>query len=398
MELIRRNPALRSLVTSRLVSTIGTWLAYIALVADVYDRTRSSHWVAALLIVEFLPSIAVAAVGGLIDRLPRKRLLIGAELTGLGVFAALPFVSAPAAIVGLAAVAGTAGAVFQPALMAGLPNLVAAEDLAAASGLNQTMSTAGLAVGPALGGLVVAWAGVGTAFAVDAASFAISATVLSRIPARALQVTAYEGGLWEGARGAIRLVRTTPVLRTIFWTSAFALLGGAAVNVGEVFLARGTFGSGTVGFGVLATGIGAGLVLGSARSARVVTRLGAAETYRVGLLVAALGIAGAALSPDVWVAAGCTIVAGVGNALFLAGRSNVLQTEIADESRGSAFALLYGSGDVATSAGMVAAGIAISAFGARGIWLAGAAVFAVACAGATARRRQRADVPVPAST
>jgi MFS family permease len=394
-DLIRQNGALRAVLASRLVSTAGTWLAYLALVADIYARTHSSRWVAALLVMEFLPSLGVAAVGGLIDRLPRKLLLIGAELTGCSVFAALPFVASPAAIVALAAVAGIAGAVFQPALMAAIPNLVEEADLAKTNGLCQTMSTMGLAAGPALAAALVAGFGVDAAYAFDAASFAFSAAVLVGIPRRSLQTeAALEGGAGRGVREGVRLLRSTELLRMLFWTSTVAVLAVSAVNVGEIFLARETFAAGTFGFGLLASGAGAGLVAGSIVSARLVERLRGAGAYRAGLCVAAAGIAGAALSPDIWVAAVCAAGAGIGNGLLLAGRANVVQTSVPDELRGRTFALIYAGGDAATSAGMVTAGLIIGALGPRGVWLVAAALIAVAGAGARTRRSRA--VPVPA--
>jgi MFS family permease len=340
-ELIRQNGALRAVLASRLVSTAGTWLAYIALVADIYARSHSSRWVAALLVMEFLPSLGVAAVSGLIDRLPRKLLLIGAELTGCSVFAALPFVGSPAGIVALAAVAGVAGAAFQPALMAAIPNLVDEADLARANGLCQTMSTAGLAAGPALAAALVAGWGVDAAYASDALSFALSAAVLTGIPRRALQSdAALAEGASRGVREAARLMRATGILRMLFWTSTVAMLAVSAINVGEIFLARQTFGAGTFGFGLIASGAGAGLVGGSVVSARLVERLGGAGAYRAGLCLAATGVAAAAVSPDIWVAAACAAGAGFGNGVLLAGRANTVQTLVPDALRGRTFALI----------------------------------------------------------
>jgi MFS family permease len=394
-DLIRENGALRAVLASRLVSTAGTWLAYIALVADIYARTHSSRWVAALLVMEFLPSLGVAAVSGLIDRLPRKLLLIGAELTGCSVFAALPFVGSPAGIVALAAVAGVAGAVFQPALMAAIPNLVDEADLAMANGLCQTMSTTGLAAGPALAAALVAGLGVDAAYVFDALSFAFSAAVLVGIPRRALQTdAALDGAAPRGVLEAVRLVRSTELLRMLLWTSTVAVLAVSAINVGEIFLAQATFDAGTFGFGLLASGAGAGLVAGSVVSARMVARLGGAGAYRAGLCLAAAGIAAAALSPDIWVAAVCAAGAGAGNGLLLAGRANAVQMSVSDALRGRTFALIYAAGDVATSGGMVLAGLTIGALGPRSVWLAAAVLVAVSGAGARTRRGQA--VPVPA--
>src|SRR5439155_24146961 len=121
-------------------SGLGTWLAVIALSVDVYARTHhSAKWVSALLIADFLPAILIGLfLGPLVDRISRKRLMIGADLVRLGVFCALPFADSPGAIVALAAVAGVATGFFQPAVYAGLPNLVDEADLAAANSLRRS--------------------------------------------------------------------------------------------------------------------------------------------------------------------------------------------------------------------------------------------------------------------
>ena len=151
LELLRKSPALRALVLSRLLSVAGTWLAYVALTVDVYARTGSGLWVSALLFAGFAPSVAGAVLlAPLVDRLERKRLLIGSELVGVAVFVALAFAGGPLLVVALAGLAGLGAALFQPALAAALPNLVEEGDLTATNSLTQTVATAGLAAGPVL--------------------------------------------------------------------------------------------------------------------------------------------------------------------------------------------------------------------------------------------------------
>ena len=107
--LLGEAPSFRLLFASTLVSGLGTWLSVVALTVDVFDRTRSGVWVGALLIADFLPAVAIGlALGPLVDRLSRKRLLVGGDLLRFAVFAALPFTTAPGQIVALAFVAGIA--------------------------------------------------------------------------------------------------------------------------------------------------------------------------------------------------------------------------------------------------------------------------------------------------
>src|SRR2546423_4044234 len=134
--LLRREPSYRRLFLATLGSGAGTWLALVALEVDIWTRTHSSTWVAALLIADLLPSFAIGILAGpLIDRLPRRSLMIGADLVRFGAFAALPFTTNAAQIVALAGVVGVATGVFRPAIYAAIPNSVPDADLAPANSL-----------------------------------------------------------------------------------------------------------------------------------------------------------------------------------------------------------------------------------------------------------------------
>src|ERR687884_2226871 len=90
--LLRRERSFLRLFLATIGSGAGTWLALVALEVDVWQRTHSSGWIAALLIADLLPTFAIGIlVGPLIDRLSRRRLMVGADLARLGVFALLPF-------------------------------------------------------------------------------------------------------------------------------------------------------------------------------------------------------------------------------------------------------------------------------------------------------------------
>jgi len=140
LSLLREVQSFRLLAFATVGSAVGTWLAFVALTIDVYDRTDSAVWVSALLIADFLPAILIGlAAASLVDRLPRRRLMIASDLARVAIFAALPFAGDPAMIVALAAMAGFATGFFRPALYAGLPNLLPDADLPSANSLLQTI-------------------------------------------------------------------------------------------------------------------------------------------------------------------------------------------------------------------------------------------------------------------
>jgi len=101
-----RHRRFRLLFAATFGSGFGNWLAVIALQVDVYDRTHSGWWVAALLVVNILPAVFLGVLlGPFLDRFSRKGLMIGSDLGRLAIFAALPFTSSALATVALAALA-----------------------------------------------------------------------------------------------------------------------------------------------------------------------------------------------------------------------------------------------------------------------------------------------------
>src|SRR5919202_5812512 len=186
--LLRRERSFLRLFLATLGSGAGTWLALVALEVDVYERTHSSGWIAALLIADLLPTFAIGLVAGpLVDRLSRRGLMIGADLVRFAAFAALPFTANATQIVALATLAGVATGFFRPAVYAGLPNLVEDRDLPSANSLLQGIENLSWAIGPVLGGILVAAASPDLAYWINAVSFLASALLIARIPSRLLQ-------------------------------------------------------------------------------------------------------------------------------------------------------------------------------------------------------------------
>src|SRR5919199_2158977 len=179
LDLLARAPSFRSLFFATFGSGAGTWLAFVALTVDVFDRTHSGEWVSALLVADFLPTIAIGLLlGSLVDRLSRRRLMIGADLARCAVFCALPFATSATAIVALAAVAGFALGFFRPAVHASLPNLVDDDDLPRANALFQSIENVTWAAAPLVGGALVAAAGPHLAYWLNAVTFVVSAAFI----------------------------------------------------------------------------------------------------------------------------------------------------------------------------------------------------------------------------
>jgi len=327
-----------------------------------------------------MPTLVVGlTLGPLIDRLERRKLMVGADLVRAAVFCALPFTSRPGEIVILAAVAGLASGFFRPAVYAGIPNLVPADELPAANALLQTMENASWAIGPILGGVLTAAAGPHAAYWINAVSFVLSAALIVRIPRHLLQSeSALSRGHWRDLKDGFVAVSRSRALLAVLFAWGIASFGVGAANVSEVFLAKNTFHAGDFGYGLLYGAIGIGLAVGSFSSSVSLARFGTARAYAASLGVMALGFGGAAVSPNVWVAAVCCVVGGIGNGGAVACNYLLVQQGTTDDVRGRALTLVMSATLAMTGAAYGIGGALLHLTGARWIWGGAAAVYVVA--------------------
>ncbi|MFL5960040.1 MAG: MFS transporter [Gaiellaceae bacterium] len=333
-----RLPGFRNLFLATFGSSVGTLLAAVALAIDVHDRTGSGLWVSAVLIVEFLPTIVVGLLfGPLLDRLERRSLMIAADAVRVGVFVGLPFAPNATTVVGLALVAGLATGFFRPAVYAGIPNLVPDDVLPRANALLQTVENASWAVGPLVGGVLTAADGPKVAYAINAASFIVSIALLVRIPPGLLQSQrALSRGYWRDLGDGFGAALRSPSMRAVLvaWGIASLAVGGS--NVATVFIAKNTLSGGNIGYGLVYSATGAGLVLGAFVSATALAHYGLARVYGEGLLLMALGSLAVAASSNVWVASLCAVVLGIGNGAAVACNALLVQRGTFDLLRGRA--------------------------------------------------------------
>jgi len=378
--LLGREPGFRSLFLATLGSGLGTWLALVALQIDVLHRTDSAIWMSALLIANILPSLLVGLLAGpLVDRLSRRSLIIGSDLTRFIVFCALPFAPNATTIVALSAVAGIATGFFRPAVYAGLPNLVSDDDLPAANSLLQTIDNATWALGSLVGGALVAVSGPDLAYWINAVTFIVSAALIAQIPARRLQEARAETrGHWRDLGDGFALVRRSRPLLTVLIAWNIGMISNAFVNVGEPFLATESFSAGSFGLGLLMGGAGVGLAAGAYIAGSWIQERGLPNVYGAALGMMAVGIAGAAASPNVWVAAVCVVVSGAGNGATIVCNALLVQRGAPDRLRGRAFTVLMSSSVTVLALGMVLAGRLTDSFGPRWIWAVAALLSAVA--------------------
>lgn len=373
-ELLRRNQPFRLLFVATLGSLLGTWLATIALTVDVYDRTHSGTWVSALLIAVFLPTVLVGVVvGPLLDRLSRRRLMIASDVLRAAVFVALPFVHEPVWIVALAGVAGLGNAVYRPTVNAAMPNLLDENELERGNALFQTVENMAWAVGPIIGGAIVAASGSHAAYWINAASFVFSALVIRLIPARRLQSdTPVSKGHWRDIADGLSFVRDSAALRVILLVWSVEMIAVACVNVGEVIIAKHSFNAGDFGYGLLFGASGVGLAIGSFFGGMIAERRPVAVLYGPAMIVGGVGTLTASAAPNVWVAAPLVVIAGIGSGAAALYNVLLIQRSVPDSFRGRAFTLAMSVTYAVLGPAMAIVGPLTNVLGARWIWAIGA--------------------------
>jgi MFS family permease len=363
-------PNFRLLFLATLGSSLGTLLATVALVVDVKDRTDSGPWISALMIVEFLPAVAVGLfLGPLLDRVSRRGLMIVSDVVRAAVFCTLPFAHSAGQIVALAGIAGVATGFFRPAVYAGLPNLVDEQELGRANSLIQTSENVSWTVAPIIGGALVAASNPDVAYWVNAASFLVSALLLLRIPGSRLQgaLAVSRGHFRDLKDGFARVLRTRSLLTVlIVWTIALGAV--AAAQTAQVFLAKDAFNAGDFGYGLIFGCVGLGLAIGSFGAGTWVEKHSVGKVYAGSILVQAIGVGAGAVSPNVWVALPCFVLAGIGNGAAVVCNSLLVQRGAPDALRGRVFTVIMSVNYLVYGIGFVVAGPLTDSVGPRWVF------------------------------
>ncbi len=305
--------AARRIALARLISLTGTQAAFTALLFVLFERTGSSRWLSAALLVTFGTQGLLTPLAGVLgDRFDRRRLMIASELLGAASFSALAFARAPAPLLALAFLATVAETPFFPAASAAVPNLVPAGDLAWANSTIAFGSNVGYLAGPAMGGVLVAAVGAPAVFLFNAATFVVSALLVASVTGTfSRQRTEQES--YRGVRAGVRFMMSQPLLRTM--TIAFAVF---AVSIGSVLVAElplaTSFGTGSIGYGLISTMFGLGALAGSL-AGRLLTESNERRFLVACSFVTAAGFGSVALAPAFWFVLVAMLVSGASDGL-----------------------------------------------------------------------------------
>jgi MFS family permease len=378
---------IRRLAMGAFLSTVGSWAAGIAVSYYVFRETGSAVWVAGTLFFTLgVVGLFSPIAGKIADRFDRRRVLIVSDLASAACWLALVWVREPAFVVALAFVGSLVGLPFHFAASAAVPNLAGEDDLGWANGLLSAASSTGRLVGPALGGALFAFVGLGAVFAVNAASFVASAALsasIRRVPFSREAPTDERVSAWEG----FRVVFADDVRKRLLIAWAISYLAMNIAFVADPPLAA-VFGVGAFGYGMLDTFFGGGATLGGLYARRV--RTGSERRWIViGLAGVGAGWLLIAGAPWFWVVLVASAAAAAIDTVGTAAGYGLIQRRTADAVRGRVFAAYSMAGMIANMVGFLLVGPFVQAFGPRAVYAAGGVLSFVA-AGVFAYRRDPA--------
>lgn len=288
----------RNLWLGQSISLFGDQFKFVALSWLVLSLTNRPGALGTVLLLQSIPRSILMLAGGVVsDRLRPRTVMLASDLLRVVVVGTIALLTATGQITSshlyvLALLFGIVHAFFFPAASAITPELVPPDVLRQANAVNQLTNQIVLMSAPALAGVVIAAVGTAAGFAVDAASFIISAVFLLLIVAGPRRVPVSGQSAWRDFVEGLQVVRRDRLLATMIAMASLFFFGYAgATYVGLPVLAKG-MSSGPQGLGILfsANGLGAlaGGVLGGTLRLRRRGLIGAMFIGTVGVLIAAI--------------------------------------------------------------------------------------------------------------
>jgi MFS family permease len=326
----------RLLFVAQAVSFLGTMVTYVALPWQMYALTRSSLAVGILGVVELVPLLLTAFIGGaLADWMDRRRLVIATEI-GLmaGCLLLMANAALPAPSVTVLYVAAGLMSAFnglqRPSLEAMTPRLVPVDEIPAVAALSMLRGSLGMILGPALGGVLVGSAGAVAAFGVDAVSYMASLVcfvAMRAVPPR----DAAEAPTWQSIVEGFRYARSRQELIGTYVIDFVAMVFGMPLALFPA-LAAGHLGAGALGPLYAAPAVGA---LAASLTSRWTPRV---HRHGLAVMIAAtvwgVAIVAFGLAPSLWPALAWLALAGGADAVSGMFRMTMWNQTIPDALRG----------------------------------------------------------------
>jgi MFS family permease len=384
----RLGPPVLLLAGALLVTRVGATAAYVGVALEIWRVTHSAVWDTAAMVATIgLSGVVPVLTSPLADRHDRRRVMVVSQALSAATWLLLAAHPAPLSLVLLGLVSVLVESPFLVAAQAAVPNLVDEPGLDRANAAMTFAGSAAWFLGPILAAALLTGPGVGAVFLLNAASSAVAAVLITRVPGtfQSVSDTPSEDAARAGsAVQGLRVVTATPLLRALVVAWFLATLGFDGVNVVFAPLAE-QHGAGSTAYTAGLVGWGLGLSVGSVLGGRL-DRASERAGLLLALLVAGAGLAGMGLVP-VWLAMPlATAVTGVGFGCAFVADACLVQRATPDAVRARVRAVIDGASTVASLGSMALAGALLALAGPSAFLVAGGAVVAL---GAAALRGHR---------
>lgn len=378
-----KNPRVRNLQIAGAGSTLGIWAYGVALPVYAY-HSGGARAVGLLFFVRFvLAALASPWIGVLVDRWPRRRVMLTSDLLRFAILTVMTVVAISggnAYVIYALAIASTVIAVaYNPAQSALIPSLVDSPDeLTAANVVGNTISSVGMFAGPALGGVLLALSGPSAVFALTAALVLWSAAFVMLVPSDPAPEQPEERPhfIAELTAGWSAMVHR-PALRIVIGLSSAQALVDGALEVLLVVLALHLLHGGNGTLGWLNTALGIGSIVGAVIVAALAARRRLAGGFAIGLLLSSVPLAICAAVSSLAPALILVGVLGVGATFCQVNGITLLQRSTDNEVMGRVFAVFEALILTGLAVGSLATPAVIDWLGARGALIAAGAILPV---------------------
>jgi len=384
----------RIFFTGQLVSLAGTWMQNVALAWLVLELSGSPLAVGALAFWRFVPFTVFGLVAGVVaDRLDTRRLVMGTQAAAMTVSVLLAAVTLTGTatlpvVYALAALGGIALAFDAPGRQSLTFQMVGPRELPNAVALNAGLFNGSRIIGPAIAGAIIAAAGTGVCFVLNAVSFLAVLAALASLRQDELHPVERDRSarVVEGLRRAFAFAVHDPQLRPVLAVVTVVSTVGFNFHVLVPLLAADTLHVGPEGFGLLSASFGLGALVG----ALVTATFRGASWRLLATGATGFGVLAIALAPvENAVLAGALLVAiGVCFTLFTANANALVQLGAPDKLRGRLIGLyLFAFVGLAPVGGLLAGWLAD--LGGTPLAFAVAGVTALVTIGVASARRSR---------
>src|SRR3954447_4307250 len=312
-----RRPWFRAFWTAQFVANTGTYAQTVGAQGMMAELGGSALQIALVQTAATLPVfLLVVPAGALGDIVDRRRLMLLSQTSMLLSAAALAVLTAAGAVtpnrlLALTALLATGQALAAPCFQAVQPELVPREELPQAALLNGANANVARAVGPAVGGLLIAATGPAAAFALNAVSFVGVLVVLYRWPRPVTDRPLGAEAVRQAIRAGLRYVRSAPAFSSVLARSGLFMVFASGLWALLPALARGPLHLGANGYGGLLVAVGFGAVAGTVVLPRLRARRGADGVVTGATLVYAAAVAVVGLNPSAPAVVGALVLAGL---------------------------------------------------------------------------------------